>query len=174
MRNKPILLRQGAVRCLLSDPTTIQWRQKRPTLRLHQGMNLGKKMACTTPFYILRVFANTQLFKPDARANAAHTRAPGGPGGCLDGGSCFGAGERSAQASNEETPIFQGTAERVDKSQKSQETEIGFLAETTEQFCWFVDWIQQEQLKVILIYQKHEYYFKDGYMQKVKKITQCK
>lgn len=62
----------------------------------------------------------------------------------------------------------------MDTSQKSQETEIGFLAETTEQFCWFVDWIQQEQLKVILIYQKHEYYFKDGYMQKVKKIRQCK
>lgn len=92
----------------------------------------------------------------------------------MDGRPCTGAGERSLKAGSKEETVFQGTAERVDPRKEIQETEIGFLAETTEQFCWFVDWIQQENLKVILIYQKNEYYFQDGYMQKVKKIRQCK
>lgn len=123
-------------------------------------------------------FVNTQIRSRARPANDSaaddDNRAPRDANRAMDGRKCVGTGQGSLETKTEEKDTINQTEVRRMDSVKEEETIIGFLAESTEQFMWFVDWIMQEEMTCILIYNKREYYYKKGFLSHSVSVRQCK
>jgi len=138
----------------------------------------GFRMVFTMLLVTLSLFANTQIFRNVRRAasDARHDLGvTGGPGGRLDGTERPGTSQGSTKAATKESADIKGTfREMVDAYKKKEAVQVGFLAENTTEFAWFVDWIADEEITCILIYQRREYNFLDGRLKIIGAIRQCK